>query len=141
MTALCRVTASATLGAIVQRSGLAGAVKPLRLTPVNGSWMDVASLGPAGFDYTGDGAPNTDALAFDAALNDAVSAFDFKACYVPDQIRVVIMTRMAMGAKNGNCETFDPFLWAKDVPGKTMFITGGVHVDTRAASATAHPAH
>ncbi len=122
------------VGAMVQRlaslpGGITGGAAPYQLTG-GGSLLNVDALGSAGFDYTGDGAADTTSAAFDAALSAAAASFAFKACYVPDRIRVVLLARMTSGAKNGNCEAFDPFLWAKDLPGKRMFVTGGVHVDT-----------
>ena len=119
------------LAAMVGRlAALPGATPPFQLGADKTSLLDAAALGVAGFDYTGDGAAETTTDAFDAALTTAVSSFIFKACYVPDRIKVVLLARMAKGAKNRNCETFDAFLWAKDLPGRRMFLAAGVHVDT-----------
>lgn len=105
-----------------------GPAAPFLVNNVSGSLLNPEAL--AGVDYTGDGAADKTTQAFDEALAAAVASFQFKACYVPNKIKVVLLARLAKGGKNGNCEAFDPFLWAKDLPGKRMFIAAGVHIDT-----------
>lgn len=87
-------------------------------------------LTAAAVDYTGNGAADGSAKAFDDAVAAALATFDFKACYAPDRIRVVLLARLATGAKNTSCDPVDPFLWADDKPTSRMFIAGGVHPDT-----------
>jgi len=93
-------------------------------------------------DLDGDGAADPTTAKFDALIAAALGAFTFKACYVPDRIRVVLQTRfVASGGKNANCDaTFDPYLWTSKADGKAVFVTGGIHKDSQmcpgAAAAT-----
>lgn len=124
-------TTLTAIGAMVSRlATLPGDTAPFQLGEDLPSLLNSAALGATGFDYTGDGNNDTTTAAFDAAMQKAVESFQFKACYVPDQMRVVLLARLSKGTKNGNCEAFDPFLWAKDLPGRRMFLAAGVHVDT-----------
>ncbi|MSP90527.1 MAG: hypothetical protein EXR79_01790 [Myxococcales bacterium] len=99
--------------------------------------LRVAHLVAHPLDYSGDGTADTDTAAFDGALAKAAASFQFNACFVPDRIRVVLQTRVVAAAKNGNCETFDSFLWAQSRPDSKMFVTGGIHKDAPACDSGA----
>jgi hypothetical protein len=94
------------------------------------SLLNLAFLQAQPVDVDGDGAADLTTAAFDAALDAATDAFAFKACYVPDKIRVVIQTRLLDNPKNGNCESFLPYQWTSKAAEKRVFITGGIHKDT-----------
>lgn len=51
-------------------------------------------------------------------------------CYARDKMRVVFLLDMRPGALDGNCSPVDFFKWAKDLPSKTVYFTGGVHKTT-----------
>jgi len=63
-------------------------------------------------------------------LKAAATSFKFQVCYSRTQIAVVFMLDMSAGKKDGNCQAVDTFAWAKDKPGKHVYITGGVHKTT-----------
>ena len=101
---------------------------PLRTFPEAGeSYLATAALP---FDYADDAAPEVDTSAFDAALDAALGAFEFHACYPSDRIRLVFIADMRAGGKNRNCIPNDPFKSAKDEPGKSVFLTGAIHKDS-----------
>ncbi|MEY3015556.1 MAG: hypothetical protein RIT45_4291 [Pseudomonadota bacterium] len=118
--AVARVTAAATPAA-----GL-----PFRPFADDAHQLDDAFAAATGVDADGDGQPDGSGAPMQALLDAAAGSFQFKACYVPDQIRVVLQVRLSKNALNGNCETLNPFLWADDKAKSTMFVTGGVHKDT-----------
>jgi len=64
------------------------------------------------------------------AVQVAAGAFHFKTCYSQSRIVVVFMVDMTGNAKDRNCQVVDPFKWAKDKPGKTVYFTGGLHKTT-----------
>ncbi len=64
-------------------------------------------------------------LAAEAAVRHSVQV-----CYAPDRMRVVFLADLREGALDGNCSPVDPFKWATDAPGKTVYFTGGVHKTT-----------
>ncbi len=122
---------------------------PAAATVSEGSW-DIAGSGSllrtalvAGhaIDLDGDGAADPTTAKFDALVAAALGAFSFKACYVPDRIRVVLQTRfVAAGGKNANCDaTFDPYLWTNKADGKMVFVTGGIHKDSQMCSGAVGP--
>lgn len=63
-------------------------------------------------------------------LRAATDAFHFQVCYSKAKIAVVFMADMSAGKKDGNCQAVNTFAWAKDEPGKQIYITGGVHKTT-----------
>jgi hypothetical protein len=81
-------------------------------------------------DIDGDGNPDATGAALVAALLDLSKTLNLLGCYPPDRIRVVFQVEMGEGLSDGNCDSIDPFKFAVDEDGKTMFITGGVHKDT-----------
>jgi hypothetical protein len=100
-----------------------------------GSLLNPAFVSATGVDADNDGAADTSTGPFDKLLSAAAATFKFKACYVENKIKVVIMARLATAPKNRNCDTIDPFLWAIDKPSKRMMITGGVHKTTPVCTA------
>lgn len=68
--------------------------------------------------------------AFTDKLTKAAAAFHFHVCYSKSQIAVVFMVNMSAGQKDGNCQAVNTFDWAKNEPGKHVYITGGVHKTT-----------
>lgn len=122
---------------------------PATAATSDGSWQLAATgslLNPAlmaghAIDVDGDGAADSGTAKFDALLAAALGAFTFKACYVPDRIRVVLQTRfVATGGKNANCDaTFDPYLWTNKTDGKSVFVTGGIHRDSQMCTGSAGP--
>ncbi len=104
-------------------------VPALRFAPEGESWLDPAALA-GGVDYTGDGQLDATTGPFDDALADALGAFEFNACYPPDQIRVVFIVDLRDGTTDRNCSVINRFRWAKDEAGKQVFITGAIHQDT-----------
>ena len=109
-----------------------------RITPL---WDLVISLPPmrthpgVGQSYLAAG----DTTDFDAALATALGAFEFRACYPTDQIRLVLIADLRPGGVDRNCQEIDRFLWASDAPGKSRFVTGGIHIDTPRCGETTGP--
>lgn len=95
-----------------------------------GSLLRMAFLQAQPVDVDGDLVPELTTSAFDAALAAATDAFQFKACYVPDKMRVVLQTRLLDNPKNANCESFLPYQWTDKKAEKRVFVTGGIHKDT-----------
>ncbi len=62
-------------------------------------------------------------------LGRAAAAVEFARCYAPDTLRVVFSVEMKDGMLDGACRPINRFMWAKDGPGKQMYLTGGVHGD------------
>ena len=96
----------------------------------SGSLLRLAFLQAQAVDVDEDGAPDLTTASFDAALAAALEVFQFKACYVPNKIRVVLQTRLLDSPKNGNCESFLPYQWTDKRAEKRVFVTGGIHKDT-----------
>lgn len=141
--AAAEVDLTAVLKAVsrIHAAGSSAKIPPFRpFSPVSSldpvSLLDPAFVSATGVDTDGDGSADASTAPFDALVAKAVASFQFKACYVEDRIQVVLMARMATNAKNRNCETINPFLWAADTAGKRMLITGGVHKTTPVCSAT-----
>ncbi len=76
--------------------------------------------------------------SFQQALDDAAATFAFDACFATDRIQVVLMTALKEGAKDGNCQPIDPYLWAAKGD-KIVFVTGGIHKDSKVCSKGAAP--
>lgn len=125
------------LKAMVDRivAGSPGALAPFPASA--DSYLKADVLGD--FDYTGDGSNDSDSVAFDAALADAISAFQFNACYPDNTVRLVLMADIRPGKLDRNCSEIDNFRWAEDATGKTMFVTGAIHIDTPRCGETAPP--
>ncbi len=112
---------------------------PWRLfAKANESFLDGAAVA-SGFDYAGDGAAETTTADFDAALAAALDTFIFRACYPEDRIRVVLQADFRPGQLDRNCTPLDRFRWAKDAPGKALFVTGGIHETTPRCATGASP--
>lgn len=79
------------------------------------------------------------ASSFQATLDAATATFAFDACFSPDRIQVVILTKLQEGAKDGNCQPINPFLWAAKGTSKQVFLTGGIHKDSAVCSKGAPP--
>ncbi len=77
--------------------------------------------------------------SFQQALNDASATFAFDACFASDRIQVVLMTSLKEGVLDGSCAGLNPYLWASKDDTKTVFITGGIHKDSRVCSKGATP--
>ena len=125
----------ATFGAMVARIAKAQGAPAVPVLPYDvagsTSLLSLAFLQQAPVDVDGDGAADSDTVAFDKALAAALDTFAFQAdCYPPDRIRVVVTSKILKSAKNANCEDFLPMTWAPDGDGKRLFFTGGIHKDT-----------
>ncbi|MBT9560279.1 MAG: hypothetical protein IV100_29905 [Myxococcales bacterium] len=128
-----------TLDEMLARLDAASGV-PLRVAPDDGaSFLDALALGPLGLDYTGDGVPELGTEPFDAALAAATAAFEFNACYPQDRLRLVLIADLNSGMLDGNCAPIERFRWAKDEPGKEVFVTGAIHEDTPRCGEVAPP--
>jgi hypothetical protein len=79
------------------------------------------------------------AASFQQALDDASATFAFDACFASDHIQVVLMTSLKDGAMDGSCAALNPYLWAAKGDNKTVFLTGGIHKDSRVCSKGATP--
>ena len=116
---------------------------PLRAFPEeSGSFLVASALASAfegPFDYSGDGAPDSDTAAFDAAVAAALGAFEFNACYPTDRIRLVLIADLRAGAIDRNCNAIDAFRWAENEPDKQVFVTGAIHEDTPRCGEAAAP--
>ncbi len=77
-------------------------------------------------DLDGDGAPDRDPAAFDAALAAAAAALSLETCTPRGWMRVVFEVALWPQAVDQNCSPIDPFKWTADSPGKQVFITGGL---------------
>lgn len=77
--------------------------------------------------------------SFQKALDTASATFAFDACFSPDHIQTVLMTQLNEGARDGNCQLLQPYLWATKGDSKIVFLTGGVHKDSRVCSKGAAP--
>lgn len=109
----------------------AGAEQEVPFTvATGGSLLRMAFLQAQPVDVDDDGAADLTTAHFDAALAAATDSFQFKACYVPNKIRVVLQTRLLDNPKNGNCESFLPYQWTDKKAEKRVFVTGGIHKDT-----------
>ena len=86
-----------------------------------------------------EGIGSVSVTSFQQALDDASATFAFDACFASDKIQVVLMTALKEGAKDGNCQALDPYLWAEKGDGKVVFVTGGIHKDSRVCSKGAAP--
>jgi hypothetical protein len=86
------------------------------------SWFEAALAQHASFSLN--------ANAFNAALDAAAERISLKVCYPPNRIRVIFRVQLQEGAINANCAPINPYKWASNLPGKRVFITGGVHEDT-----------
>lgn len=104
---------------------------------VDGSFLEAfAAQLPAPAVGCGQAAPSNPATpgdqlcAFAAGLRAAAAEVTVAARYAEDRIRVVFLADFRAGARTGNCTVVDRFKWAKDLPGKKLFITGGIHKTT-----------
>jgi hypothetical protein len=70
------------------------------------------------------------AEAFEQKLLAAAAEVQVAVCYDRATIRVVFQADLRGGALDGNCKPVETFKWAKDLPGKTVFLAAGVHKDT-----------
>ena len=86
-----------------------------------------------------EGVGHVTAQTFQTVLDNAAATFAFDACFSPDHIQVVFMTKLQPGAKDGNCSAIDPYLWAAQGDAKQVFITGGIHKDSKVCSKGATP--
>lgn len=121
-----------TLDAAAAAAGAGPAGTPWATTAglePGGSFLSLGWLAAAGVDYDGDGVVDTDTAAFDAALAAAAVLVDMGVCYPPDQIRVLWHLDLRPGAQNLNCAEVNHFKWASDDAAKSVFFTGGIHVD------------
>ncbi len=119
----------------VRGAGAKASVAPWQLALSGATLLRDDFALASGVDADGDGHVDGDGGAMEALLTAAASKVVFKACYQPGVIRVVVIARLQSG-KNGNCEAYDPFLWADNLPTSAMFITGGVHPDSPRCSAS-----
>jgi hypothetical protein len=115
-------------------------VTPSGLTVESALHPDFILANP--IDYDDDGTEEDTTAKFDAALQAALEAFDFKACYCDEaahvaacgfdkpMIQVVVAADFNSGRKDGNCDTIDRFRWAEDQAGARVFFAGGVHPDS-----------
>lgn len=82
-------------------------------------------------DVDGDGAADTDSVAFDNALGRVIEGIlSEPVCYDPVLIRTVFEVDFNEGQLDGNCESINRFRWVQDEPGKQMFFVGGIHEES-----------
>jgi hypothetical protein len=67
---------------------------------------------------------------FDERLESAASQVEIGICYPDDRIRVVFRVDLTETKINANCAVVDPFKWASNEEGKSVFFSGGIHEDT-----------
>jgi len=99
------------------------------LFPGGGSFLNQEFLDQVQVDYSGDGHPDGDTAAFDAAMAAAAEAVTLSACEGAGRIKVVFRADMRGLALDRNCNPINRFKTAKDEPGKRMYITGGMVTD------------
>lgn len=100
-----------------------------------GSYLSNEFLGQVPLDYSGDGYADPSNEAFAAALDRAGEGLALSGCKAEDRITVVFQTRIGEGVKDSNCSPVNPFKFAKNEEGKTLFITGAMFTaDTTAAT-------
>ena len=81
-------------------------------------------------DLDGDGTPESPAQVeqyFKTLLDAAAEGGVIRECPDPSRIKVVMQVDMSEGSRDANCVVIDRFAWAKDLPDKQMFFTGGLH--------------
>lgn len=108
----------------------------------DGSWLDAQGFegttsflsatwaAMAGLDYDGDGDADHSTTAFDLALLMAAEEIDLDICFEESVIPVVFHVDLNDGVKNRNCSVVDHYKHSSLSADKTVFFTGGVHVDT-----------
>lgn len=75
------------------------------------------------------------ACGFQADLLAAAVEVKVVPSFVEERIKVVFQADMRAGTRDGNCRAADPFKWASDIDGKTVFLTGGIHETTPVCNA------
>jgi len=98
-----------------------------------GVYLNPAFLVAADVDYTGDGLPDGTTGPFETALDKAAAAIALTACEAKDSVTVVFMVDVNPGNRDLNCGPINPFKFATDEEGKTMFIAGGMETDDTTA--------
>ena len=99
-----------------------------------GPTLRAAFLAQNSHVVTCEGIGTVTAQSFQTALDAASATFAFDACFASDRIQVVLMTALKEGGKDGNCQPLDPYLWAAKGDTKVVFLTGGIHKDSKVCS-------
>jgi hypothetical protein len=89
------------------------------LSPI---WLESAALI--------DGLEGLTPEGFDERLDTAASQVELGICYPEDRIRVVFRVDLTQTVLNANCSVVDPYKWASNKGGKSVFFSGGIHEDT-----------
>jgi hypothetical protein len=94
---------------------------------VTNTAIDSSFLSLNGFDYDGDGLPESSPTKFNTKLAEAARLYQPGGCPDPDNVRVVFEVDFNQGTLDGNCIAVNRFKWVTDKPGKRMYFTGGVY--------------
>jgi len=101
--------------------------------------LPAPAVGCGGAAPSSPATPGDQRCAFGAALMAAAARVTVLPRLAPDRIRVVFQVDFRAGAKDGNCTAVDRFRWAKEVLGKRVYLTGGIHKTTPICGAGASP--
>lgn len=78
---------------------------------------------------------------FEAALLAAASELTVEVCYATDRIRTVFLADLRPGAKDRNCQPIDPYKFASQGEGKTVYLAAGIHKTTPVCGKDNVPPH
>jgi hypothetical protein len=101
----------------------------VKTSPLNGSYF---LRNPLAYDPNDPNRDQRDTAAFDAKLVQVAKLYDPTGCADPNNVRVLFTVDFNKSALNGNGSSINPFLWATDKPGKSMFFVGWVHKESLA---------
>ncbi|MGB0591449.1 MAG: choice-of-anchor X domain-containing protein [Myxococcota bacterium] len=110
----------------------AQSVSKYRVDALNGSgsFLSEAWLASVEVDMDGDGVVDSDVSAFDSLLAEAGLTLELDTCFDSAATVVVFHVDLRPGRLNGNCAEVDPYKHTSPAPGKSVFLTGGIHEDT-----------
>ena len=122
---------------LAQSAQMRNAPAPFAFPDPAGLFLAPEFLAEADFDYTGDGYSDATATAFAAALDAAGEGLQLFGCKTEDRVTVVFQTALGEGLKDSNCSPVNPFKFAKNESGKTLFITGAMFTGEPSAATPA----
>ena len=93
-------------------------------------WLVKQNTFGNGVDYTGDGVPDLDTVAFDTQLGQVARLYKPEGCPDPTKLRLVFTVDFNPGCMSGSGGPLNRFLWTTDKPGKQMFFVGWVHKES-----------